>query len=150
MVGTEHIWHTAIGPTYTSEIALVDDDNALDEPYSWKGFSWGEPTDERTELLDAIYGALAQWICSSQAAEQVQGNHRPDKFGGQPCQECQDVAWRLVNGSLSDLLSKFGRAACEAGRNGLCEVDAAIHALRVVGQPIDDRLSVEEFLRRLV
>ena len=56
---------------------MVEDDSALDESDSWKGFSWGEPTDERTELLDSINWAIAQWICSSRAAGQLQGDHGP-------------------------------------------------------------------------
>ena len=35
---------------------------------TWKGFSWGERTAERSELLDAVYEALAQSVCDSKVA----------------------------------------------------------------------------------
>ena len=44
---------------------MFEDNSELD---TWVGFSWGERTAERSELLDAVYMALAQSVCDSQAA----------------------------------------------------------------------------------
>ncbi len=58
---------------------MFEDNSELD---TWEGFSWGERTAERSELLDAMYMALAQSVCDSQAP----GNHGSERFGGLPCE----------------------------------------------------------------
>ena len=126
---------------------MFEDDSELNTWDTWEGFAWGELTAERSGLLDAVYMALAQWVCDSQAAVRAPGNHVSEGFGGLPCEECQDLAWRLVDGPLGELLSNFGHAAYQAGRDGIRGEDAAIRALRAIGQPIEDRLGAEQLLR---
>ena len=121
---------------------MFEDNSEID---TWKGFFWGERTAERSELLDAVYMALAQSVCDSQAA--ASGNHGSERFGGLPCEECEYLAWQLLNGRLGELLSNFGHVAYHAGRDGIRCQDAAIRVLRAVGQPIDDRLGAEQLLR---
>ncbi len=121
---------------------MFEDNSELD---TWKGFSWGERTAERSELLDAVYMALAQSVCDSQAA--APGNHGSERFGGLPCEECENLVWQLLEGPLGELLSNFGHAAYHAGRDGIRCEDAAIRVLRAVGQPIEDRLGAEQLLR---
>jgi len=117
----------------------------ISELDTYEGFSWGGRSQERTDLLDAIYLGIAQWVCDSQAA--APGDHGSERFGGLPCEECENLAWQLLEGPLGALLSHFGHAAYHAGRGGIRCEDAAIRVLRAVGQPIEDRLGAEQLLR---
>ena len=117
----------------------------ISELDTYEGFSWGGRSQERTDLLDAIYLGIAQWVCDSQAA--APGDHGSERFGGLPCEECENLVWQLLDGPLGGLLSNFGHAAYHAGRGGIRCEDAAIRVLRAVGQPIVDRLGVEQLLR---
>ncbi len=121
---------------------MFEDNSELD---TWEGFSWGKRTAERTGLLDAVYMALAQSVCDSQAP--APGDHGSERFGGLPCEECEYLAAQLLDGPLGELLSNFGHAAYHAGRDGIRCEDAAIRALRAVAQPIEDRLGAEQLLR---
>ena len=126
---------------------MFEDDSELNTWDTWEGFAWGELTAERSGLLDAVYMALAQWVCDSQAAARAPGDHGSARCVGLPCEECEALAISLLAGSLGELLSYFGHAAYHAGRDGIRCEDAAIRVLRAVGQPIEDRLGAEQLLR---
>ena len=119
----------------------------ISELDTYEGFSWGGRSQERTDLLDAIYLGIAQWVCDSQAAARAPGDHGSARCVGLPCEECEALAIALLAGSLGALLSRFGHAAYHAGRGGIRCEDAAIRVLRAVGQPIEDRLGAEQLLR---
>jgi hypothetical protein len=114
---------------------------------SWER-TWGEATDEKIELVDAICWRIAQWICEHQGNITERGNHGPQRFGGWPCDDCYDTAWHLLDGSLADLMSEYAQAAYRAGLEGKSSSEAAAAALRTVGQPIANALRVEEERRK--
>jgi len=89
----------------------------ISELDTYEGFSWGGRSQERTDLLDAIYLGIAQWVCDSQAA--APGDHGSERFGQLPCEECEYLVWQLLEGPLGELLSYFGHAAYHAGRDGI-------------------------------
>jgi hypothetical protein len=108
---------------------------------------WGE-TDENFELVDAICWRIGQWVCEQQATTPGCGDHGPQRYGGVPCDDCYDMAWHLLNGSLADLMSEYALAAYRAGQEGKSSSDAAAAALRTIGQPIANALRVEELRRK--
>ena len=57
----------------------------ISELDTYEGFSWGGRSQERTDLLDAIYLGIAQWVCDSQAAARAPGDHGSARCVGLPC-----------------------------------------------------------------
>jgi hypothetical protein len=124
-------------------------DDAADDIGSGKEF-WGEETDEKVSLLDAIYWELARWICDIQSKfTDPSGDHGTRRFGGSPCDPCYEIAFELMEGGLAKMFCAYGQAAWHSGQDGATCCEAAAAALREIGIPISDRLKVEALLRRV-
>lgn len=103
-------------------------------------------------MVDHIYYDLAKELCASLYKRGGQSNseHGPERWGGQPCEECCDVAYDVLHGRLGRALAEFARTSYFAGRRGMPEIGAVENAIRAVGQPIRDRLAVDDLIRSVV